>query len=56
MARHSALTLAGVIVMVALIVGLDVSLLRHHFALRLAANVAIVVGFGLLYLVVRSRS
>lgn len=49
MTRGSMLTILGILVMVALIVGLDVSLLRHHFALRLAVNVAIVLVFGLVY-------
>lgn len=40
----------AVLVMVVLIVGLDVAFLRHHFALRLVANVLIVAAFGLFYL------
>ena len=44
-----------ILVMIGLIVGLDVSLLRHHFGLRLAVNVGIVLVFGLLYVVLRGR-
>lgn len=36
--------------MIALIVGLDVTLLKHHFGERLAVNVAIVFIFAGLYL------
>ncbi|HWU21865.1 MAG TPA: hypothetical protein VN088_10080 [Nocardioides sp.] len=56
MGRHSAVLAIGVLVMVALIVGLDVTLLRERFALRLAVNVGIVLVFGVAYLVLRDRS
>ena len=39
------LAIAYVLVMVALIVGLDVAFLRHHFWLRLTVNVGIVLVF-----------
>jgi hypothetical protein len=38
-----------VLVMVAIIVGLDVLFLRTHFWWRLATNVGIVVAFGAIY-------
>ena len=37
------------IVMIALIVGLDVTILRDHTLLRLAVNVGIVLTFGAIY-------
>lgn len=39
-----------VLVMVAVIVGLDVAFFRHHFWERLIANIAIVLAFGIAYL------
>jgi hypothetical protein len=39
-----------VLAMVAVIVGVDVLFLRHHFWLRLIINVGIVVVFGVFYL------
>ena len=47
--------IVGVIVMAALIVGLDVAFLRDHFALRLVVNVAVVLVFALLYFSLRNR-
>jgi hypothetical protein len=44
-----------VIVMVALIVGVDVLFLRHHFWPRLITNVGIVVVFGVVYMVFLKR-
>jgi cytochrome c oxidase subunit IV len=38
-----------VLAMVAVIVGLDVAVFRHHFWERLAANVGIVLLFGAFY-------
>lgn len=38
-----------IVAMVALIVGLDVALLRHHFWKRLAVNVGIVLVFAAFY-------
>ncbi len=46
---HTTSVILGVIVMVALIVGLDVAFLRNHFVLRLIVNVAIVAIFAGLY-------
>ena len=43
-------TMLYVAAMIALIVGLDLLWLRHHFWARLAVNVGIVVVFGALYL------
>lgn len=48
-------TVLGLAIMVTLIVGLDVAFLRHHFALRLIVNVAIVAVFASLYLTLRDR-
>jgi hypothetical protein len=45
----------GVVVMIGLIVGLDVAFLRHHAALRLVVNVAIVASFGVGYVLVKRR-
>ena len=39
-----------VLLMVALIVGLDVAFLRDHFWARLAVNVGVVLVFGAFYL------
>ena len=39
-----------IVAMIALIVGLDVTFLRHHFWVRLAANIGIVLLFAVLYL------
>ena len=41
-----------VLLMVALIVGLDVLFLRDQFWLRLATNIGIVLAFGAFYLLV----
>ena len=48
MARQ-ALTVLYVVVMVAVIVGLDVLFFRNHFWPRLAVNVGIVLVFGAFY-------
>lgn len=53
---HNAALVVGLVVMVALIVGLDVAYLRDHFALRLVVNVAIVCVFGALYFALRKHS
>jgi hypothetical protein len=45
MTRNAALILY-VLVMIAVIVGLDVTLLRGHFTARLIVNIAIVLLFG----------
>jgi hypothetical protein len=44
-----------VIAMVAVVVGLDVFFLRHHFLERLLANVAIVIVFVGFYMAVLKR-
>ncbi len=44
-----------VLVMVAVIVGVDVLFLRHHFWWRLASNIGIVMVFAVFYLVVLRR-
>ena len=44
-----------VLVMIALIVGLDVTLLRGHFTARLIVNIAIVLLFGAGWLLVFRR-
>ena len=46
MSRNATLDLY-VLVMIALIVGLDVTLLRGHFAARLILNIATVLLFGI---------
>ncbi len=46
---RSTLTALYVIAMVAVIVGLDVAVFRHHFWERLAANVGIVLVFVAFY-------
>jgi len=46
---HNTAVVLGLVVMIALIVGLDVAFLRDHFALRLVVNVAIVAIFAVLY-------
>lgn len=48
-------TILGLVVMVALIVGLDVAFLRHHFGLRLLVNIGIVAVFGILYFALRNH-
>lgn len=48
-------TILGIVLMVALIVGLDVAFLRDHFALRLIVNVGIVAIFAILYLALRNH-
>lgn len=48
-------TILGLVAMVALIVGLDISFLRDHFALRLLVNIGIVAVFGIIYLTLRNR-
>ena len=45
-----------VAVMIAVIVGVDVALFRHHFWARLLANVGIVLVFAAFYLRFRGRS
>ena len=49
MGRQAA-TALYVLVMVAIIVGVDILFLRHHFWWRLASNVSIVLVFGTVYL------
>jgi hypothetical protein len=44
-----------VLAMVAIVVGVDVLFLRHHFWQRLIVNVAIVVVFGAFYLIFLRR-
>lgn len=44
-----------IVVMIALIVGVDVSFLRHHFLARLIANVGIVLVFAALYVTLLRR-
>lgn len=44
-----------VLVMVAVIVGVDVLFLRHHVLARLISNVAIVLVFGVVYLLFLRR-
>ena len=44
-----------VLVMVAVVVGVDVVFLRHHFVPRLLANVGIVLVFLVFYLTVLKR-
>jgi uncharacterized membrane protein YozB (DUF420 family) len=44
-----------VLAMVALIVGVDVLFLRHHFWPRLIVNVGIVVVFGVVYFLFLKR-
>ncbi|BBH17006.1 hypothetical protein Back2_12930 [Nocardioides baekrokdamisoli] len=53
---HTTAVVIGLVLMVALIVGLDVTFLRHHFGLRLAVNVLIVAVFAIIYLALRHRS
>lgn len=52
---HTTFVIVGLVVMVALIVGLDVAFLRDRFTARLITNVAIVVVFALIYLLVRNH-
>ncbi|MFC4244462.1 hypothetical protein ACFOYW_13885 [Gryllotalpicola reticulitermitis] len=52
---RTAVAIIGLIVMIALIVGLDVVFLRHHFVVRLIVNVAIVAVFALFYFLVLHR-
>lgn len=47
---RQALTVLYVLVMVAVVVGIDVLFFRHHFWERLAVNVGIVLVFGAFYL------
>jgi len=44
------LLVLSILVMVALIVGVDVLLLRENFWARLAVNIGIVLAFGVIYL------
>ena len=53
---NKALAVPYVLVMVALIVGVDVLFLRHQFWPRLAVNVGIVVVFGTVYLLFLRRA
>lgn len=53
--RHNGVAIVGLLIMVALIVGLDVSFLRHHIVLRLIVNVAIVAAFAAFYFAVLNR-
>ena len=52
---HRTAVVIGIVVMVALIVGLDVSFLRDHFVVRLVTNVCIVAAFAVLYLLLRKH-
>jgi Mg2+/citrate symporter len=52
---HNVAVIVGLIVMVALIVGVDVAFLRDHFILRLIANVGIVLVFAVLYFSLRNH-
>ncbi|HTA07262.1 MAG TPA: hypothetical protein VK836_02035 [Streptosporangiaceae bacterium] len=54
MGRQAAAALY-VIAMVAVIVGVDVLFLRHHLLARLISNVAIVVVFAAVYLLLTRR-
>jgi len=54
MSRNATLDLY-VLVMIALIVGLDVTLLRGHFAARLILNIATVLLFGIGWLLFLRR-
>jgi hypothetical protein len=49
MRRQSAVVLY-VLALVAIVVGVDVLFFRHHFWVRLIANVGIVLAFGAVYL------
>lgn len=49
--KHDAFVIVYLVVMVALIIGLDVALLRDHLWWRLLANVGIVGVFAIAYLV-----
>jgi hypothetical protein len=40
-----------VLAMVAVVVGVDVAFLQHHFWARLIVNIAIVAAFGAVYIV-----
>ncbi|MDE2561231.1 MAG: hypothetical protein KGL48_03190 [Sphingomonadales bacterium] len=44
-----------VLIMVAVIVAVDILILRHHFRARLLANVAIVVVFGAIWFTLLRR-
>ena len=43
--NRTVVTVIYLVVMIALIVGLDIAVLRHHFWLRLGVNVGIVAVF-----------
>jgi len=47
--RRRSPEIVGLVIMIALIVGLDIGFLRHDFTLRLIVNVGIVVVFGAAY-------
>ena len=49
--KHDVFIIAYLVVMVALIIGLDVAFLRDHLWWRLATNVGIVAEFAIVYLV-----
>lgn len=49
MGRRPAVVLY-VLALVAVVVGVDILFLRHHFAARLITNIAIVLLFGAFYL------
>jgi hypothetical protein len=49
MERHTVIVLY-VLAMVAVVVGVDVLVFRHHFVARLIANIGIVLLFGAFYL------
>lgn len=45
-----------VVIMIAVIVGVDVAFFKNHFWERLAANIAIVLLFAAFYLIIRRRT
>ena len=48
--KKAVVSILYLIAMIALIVGLDLTLLRDHLALRLIVNIGIVLVFGFVYL------
>lgn len=55
MKHFPVVAIGALVVMIALIVVLDVTLLRGHLVPRLIVNVAIVVGFAVAYFSLRRR-
>jgi hypothetical protein len=49
-------TVLYAVAMVALVIAVDVIFFRHHFRERLIANIAIVVVFAVVYLILRQRA